>query len=134
MDGILVAPGFGSRGTEGKIEAVRYAREQGVPFFGICLGMQVAVIEFARNVCGLRGANSTEFEPTPPHPVVDLMPEQRNVTDKGATMRLGAYPCVLTPGLEGRRRLRRDRDQRAPPPPLRGQQRLPRGADAATAW
>jgi CTP synthase len=98
MDGILVAPGFGSRGIEGKVEAVRYAREQSVPFFGICLGMQVAVIEFARNVSGLRGANSTEFEPAPPHPVVDLMPEQRAVTEKGATMRLGAYPCVLTPG------------------------------------
>jgi CTP synthase len=98
MDGILVAPGFGSRGIQGKIEAVRYAREQAVPFFGICLGMQVAVIEFARNVSGLRGANSTEFEATPPYPVVDLMPEQRSVTEKGATMRLGAYPCVLTPG------------------------------------
>jgi CTP synthase len=69
-----------------------------VPFFGICLGMQVAVIEFARNVSGLRGANSTEFDPTPPYPVVDLMPEQRSVTEKGATMRLGAYPCVLAPG------------------------------------
>ena len=98
MDGILVAPGFGSRGIQGKIEAVRYAREQAVPFFGICLGMQVAVIEFARNVSGLRGANSTEFDPTPPYPVVDLMPEQRSVTEKGATMRLGAYPCVLAPG------------------------------------
>jgi CTP synthase len=98
MDGILVAPGFGSRGIQGKVEAVRYAREQGVPFFGICLGMQVAVIEFARNVSGLRGANSTEFEAAPPYPVVDLMPEQRGVTEKGATMRLGSYPCVLTPG------------------------------------
>jgi CTP synthase len=98
MDGILVAPGFGSRGIQGKVEAVRYAREQSVPFFGICLGMQVAVIEFARNVSGLRGANSTEFEATPPYPVVDLMPEQRSVTEKGATMRLGAYPCLLTPG------------------------------------
>ena len=98
MDGILVAPGFGSRGIEGKIEAVRYAREQGVPFFGICLGMQVAVIEFARNVSGLRGANSTEFNATPPYPVVDLLPEQRSVTEKGATMRLGSYPCLLTPG------------------------------------
>src|SRR6185369_7783533 len=98
MDGILVAPGFGSRGIQGKIDAVRYAREEAVPFFGICLGMQVAVIEFARNVSGLRGANSTEFDPTPPYPVVDLMPEQRQVTEKGATMRLGAYPCVLTPG------------------------------------
>jgi len=98
MDGILVAPGFGSRGIQGKVEAVRYAREESVPFFGICLGMQVAVIEFARNVSGLRGANSTEFEPNPPYPVVDLMPEQRNVTEKGATMRLGSYPCLLTPG------------------------------------
>jgi CTP synthase len=98
MDGILVAPGFGSRGIQGKIDAVRYAREEAVPFFGICLGMQVAVIEFARNVSGLRGANSTEFDATPPYPVVDLMPEQRSVTEKGATMRLGSYPCVLTPG------------------------------------
>jgi CTP synthase len=98
MDGILVAPGFGSRGIQGKIDAVRYAREEGVPFFGICLGLQMAVIEFARNVVGLKGANSTEMEAGTPYPVVDLMPEQRHVTDKGATMRLGAYPCVLAPG------------------------------------
>jgi CTP synthase len=98
MDGVLVAPGFGSRGIQGKVDAVRYAREERVPFFGICLGMQVAVIEFARHVAGLKGANSTEFDPTPPYPVVDLMPEQRHVTEKGATMRLGAYPCVLAPG------------------------------------
>jgi CTP synthase len=100
MDGILVAPGFGSRGIEGKIEAVRYAREKAIPFFGICLGMQVAVIEFARNVAGLKGANSTEFDAAGPHPVVDLLPEQRNVTEKGATMRLGSYPCVLVPGTK----------------------------------
>jgi len=100
MDGILVAPGFGSRGIQGKVDAVRYAREESVPFFGICLGMQVAVIEFARNVSGLRGANSTEFEPNPAYPVVDLMPEQRTVTEKGATMRLGSYPCVITPGAK----------------------------------
>jgi CTP synthase len=100
LDGILVAPGFGSRGIEGKIEAVRYAREAGVPFFGICLGMQVAVIEFSRHVAGLRGANSTEFDPAPAHPVVDFLPEQRQITDKGATMRLGAYPCVLVPGTK----------------------------------
>jgi CTP synthase len=98
MDGILVAPGFGSRGIEGKIDAVKYAREQGVPFFGICLGMQVAVIEFARNVGGLKGANSTEFEPHSAYPVVDFLPDQRNVTEKGATMRLGSYPCMLAPG------------------------------------
>jgi CTP synthase len=100
MDGILVAPGFGSRGIEGKIEAVRYARENGVPFFGICLGMQMAVIEYARNVAGLKGANSTEIDPKAPYPVVDFMPEQRHITDKGATMRLGAYPCLLTPGTK----------------------------------
>jgi len=98
MDGILVAPGFGSRGIQGKIDAVRYAREQSVPFFGICLGLQMAVIEFARNVVGLKGANSTEMDTSTPYPVVDLMPDQRNVTDKGATMRLGSYPCVLAPG------------------------------------
>jgi CTP synthase len=100
MDGILVAPGFGSRGVEGKIEAVRFAREQAVPFFGICLGMQVAVIEYARNVAGLKGANSTEFDAKSPHPVVDFLPEQRTITEKGATMRLGAYPCLLTPGTK----------------------------------
>src|SRR5215831_13919898 len=98
MDGVLVAPGFGSRGIQGKIDAVRYAREEGVPFFGICLGLQMAVIEFARHVAGLKGANSTEMDPSTPYPVVDLMPEQRQVTEKGATMRLGSYPCALAPG------------------------------------
>jgi CTP synthase len=97
-DGILVAPGFGTRGSEGKIEAARYAREKGVPYFGICLGLQIATIEFARNVAGLHGANSSEFEPNPAHPVIDFMPDQRNITDKGATMRLGAYPCIISPG------------------------------------
>ncbi len=97
-DGILVAPGFGARGTEGKIAAVKFAREGRVPYFGICFGMQMACIEFARNVCGLDKANSSEVDPNTAHPVVDLMPDQRGVTDKGATMRLGAYPCVLKPG------------------------------------
>jgi CTP synthase len=97
-DGILVAPGFGARGTEGKIAAVRYARENRIPFFGICFGMQLACIEFARHVGGLERANSTEIDPQTPHPVVDLMPDQRGVTDKGATMRLGSYPCLLKPG------------------------------------
>jgi CTP synthase len=100
VDAILVAPGFGARGTEGKIEAIRYAREKKVPFFGICFGMQLAVVEFARDVCGLAGASSSELDPSTPHPVVDLMPDQRGVVDKGATMRLGAYPCVV---LEGTR-------------------------------
>ncbi len=93
--GILVPGGFGGRGVEGKIEAIRFAREKGIPFFGICLGMQCAVIEFARNVCGLAEANSTEFAPGTPHPVISLLDEQRGVTDMGGTMRLGAYPCSL---------------------------------------
>ncbi len=98
VSGILVAPGFGERGIEGKIEAVRFAREQNIPFFGICLGMQCAVIEFARNVCGWHDANSTEFDPDTPHPVIDLMAEQKKITDKGGTMRLGAYDCHLVEG------------------------------------
>lgn len=97
MSGILVAPGFGNRGIEGKIEAVRYARENKIPFLGICLGMQCAVIEFARNVLGMADANSSEMEQTP-HPVIDLMEEQKGVTAKGGTMRLGAYPCTLKSG------------------------------------
>jgi CTP synthase len=101
-DAILVAPGFGARGTEGKIAAIRYAREKDIPFFGICFGMQLAVIEFARHVCGLKDANSSEINPETPHPVVDLMPDQRGVTDKGATMRLGTYACVLKDGTKAR--------------------------------
>ena len=103
VHGILVPGGFGDRGIEGKIMAVRYARERGVPYFGICLGMQCAVIEFARNVCGLGGANSTEFDPVTPHPVIDLLPEQRGVADKGGTMRLGLYPVVLAEGSSAAR-------------------------------
>jgi CTP synthase len=98
LDGILVPGGFGDRGIEGKIQAVRHAREQRVPYFGICLGMQCAVVEFARHVCGLSGANSTEFDPAAPHNVIDLLPEQRDVTAKGGTMRLGLYPIVLGEG------------------------------------
>ena len=98
VDGILVAPGFGARGTEGKIAAIRHAREKRVPFFGICFGMQLAVVEFARHVAGLPGASSSEIDPSTAYPVIDLMPDQRGVTDKGATMRLGAYPCVLIEG------------------------------------
>ncbi|MBI2992002.1 MAG: CTP synthase [Deltaproteobacteria bacterium] len=94
-DGILVPGGFGDRGSEGKIAAVRYARENRIPFFGICLGMQMAVVEFARNVCGLAGANSSEFDEQSPHPVIHLMETQKGIDTKGATMRLGAYPCLL---------------------------------------
>ncbi len=95
FDGILVAPGFGHRGIEGKIEAVRYARENKIPFFGICLGMQMAVIEFARNVLGWEQAHSTEMDPKTPYPVIDLMEEQKTITALGGTMRLGAYSCLL---------------------------------------
>jgi CTP synthase len=95
VDGILVPGGFGDRGSEGKIEAIRYAREYQVPMFGICLGMQMAAVEFARNVCGLAEANSSEFEPNTPHPVIHLMAAQKDIDAKGGTMRLGAYPCAL---------------------------------------
>jgi CTP synthase len=98
VDGVLIPGGFGGRGIEGKIAAVRFARERGVPFLGICLGMQVATVEFARNVVGLEGANSTEFDRETPYPVVDLLPEQKDVQDKGGTMRLGAEPVVVRPG------------------------------------
>jgi CTP synthase len=98
VDGILVPGGFGVRGVEGKVDAVRYAREREIPFLGICLGLQCAVIELARDVCGLPGANSTEFDPACEDPVIDLLPEQKNVTDMGGTMRLGAQPCHLVPG------------------------------------
>lgn len=95
LKGILVAPGFGERGIEGKILAIKYARENKIPFFGICLGMQCAVIEFARNVIGLEDAHSTEMNPKTKHPVIDLMVEQQNITEKGGTMRLGAYTCLI---------------------------------------
>ena len=97
-DGVLVPGGFGSRGVEGKISAVRYARETGVPFLGICLGMQMAVVEFARNAAGLAGAHSSELDPGTAYPVIDLMPDQVGVTEKGGTMRLGSWPCELVPG------------------------------------
>ena len=95
LDGLLVAPGFGNRGVEGKIIAVKYARENSLPFFGICLGMQMAVIEYARNVLGWTDAHSTEMDKTTAHPVIDLMEEQKNIVNLGGTMRLGAYPCEI---------------------------------------
>lgn len=96
VDGVLVGPGFGNRGIEGKISAIKYIRENNIPFFGICLGMQCAVIEYARNICGLKEANSSEFEKND-YSVIDLMDEQKSVKDKGGTMRLGAYPCTVKP-------------------------------------
>jgi CTP synthase len=98
LDGLLVAPGFGYRGVEGKITAVQYARESGLPFFGICLGMQMAVIEYGRNVLGIKGAQSTEMDPKAEEPVVDMMEEQKKITTKGGTMRLGSYPCEIKAG------------------------------------
>ena len=102
LDGILVPGGFGDRGTEGKIAAARFARENKVPYYGLCLGLQIAVIEFARHVAGLAGANSVEFDPKTPHPVIALMEEQKGVTDKGATMRLGSYDCALVADTRAR--------------------------------
>jgi CTP synthase len=98
LGGILVPGGFGDRGIEGKIRAARYARENGLPYLGLCLGMQIAVIEFGRNVLGLSGAHSTEFDPNTPYPVIDLQESQKGVTQKGGTMRLGAQNCRLLPG------------------------------------
>ncbi len=96
FDGILVAPGFGERGIKGKINAIKFLREKKRPFFGICLGMQVAVVEFAQHVLQLKGASSVEWEPNTPHPVIDLMASQKNIDQKGGTMRLGSYPCALS--------------------------------------
>lgn len=102
VSGVLVAPGFGDRGIDGKLSAVKYARENDIPFFGICLGMQCAVIEFARNCANMKGANSAEFDESTPYPVIDFMPDQREITEKGGTMRLGQYECKLTEGTNAR--------------------------------
>jgi CTP synthase len=109
VDGILVPGGFGMRGVEGKIRIVKYARETRKPFFGICLGMQCLVIEYARNICGLKGANSSEFDDETPHPVIDLMPEQKKVKGMGGTMRLGNCPCALEPKSLARKAYGRDK-------------------------
>jgi len=98
VHGILVPGGFGERGTEGKIEAIRFARENRIPYLGLCLGMQLMVVEFARALFEEDSPNSTEFDPSTPYPVIDLMPDQRDITDMGGTMRLGLYPCRLKPG------------------------------------
>ena len=119
VDGILVPGGFGERGIEGKVDAVRFARERGIPFFGICLGMQCAVAEYGRNVLGLERANSTEFDKDNPHPVICLLNEQRTITDKGGTMRLGAQPARLTPAAER--------------PPATAARRSPSGTAIATS-
>ena len=124
-DGIIVPGGFGSRGTEGKIQAARYAREEKVPYLGLCLGMQLMVVEFARYVLGNEDANSTEFDRSTPYPVIDLMPDQRAIADMGGTMRLGLYPCQLQPGTCAAEAYHGQTDDwdrpGAPPPPLRVQ-------------
>ena len=99
-DGILVPGGFGDRGVEGKITTIKYARENKIPFFGICLGMQLAAVEFARNVCGLTGAHSSELDPNTPYPIINLLPDQENVVEMGGTLRIGSYPCTLTEGSQ----------------------------------
>jgi CTP synthase len=108
VDGILVPGGFGSRGIEGKIQAARYARENKIPYLGLCLGMQLMVVEFARHVLGIEEVNSSEFDRSTSHPVIDLMPDQKSITDMGGTMRLGLYPCQLTPGSIAARAYQKD--------------------------
>ena len=103
MDAVVVPGGFGNRGVDGKITAIRWAREQRVPFLGLCLGMQTAVIEWARNQAGLTGATSAELDENTPHPVIHLLPEQQDVVDLGGTMRLGVYPCRIAPGTLAQR-------------------------------
>ena len=98
VDGVVVPGGFGSRGTEGKIDVIRMVRERDIPFLGLCLGLQLAVIEFSRNVCHLPRANSTEIDPDTPDPVIDILPEQKEIVDKGGTMRLGAYQAIVEEG------------------------------------
>ena len=123
-DGVLVPGGFGSRGWEGKIVACRVAREAGIPYLGICLGMHVAISEFARHVAGLEGANSTEMDPETPYPVIDLLPEQKEIEDLGGTMRLGAQPVDLDRGTRAHATYGGGGRLRAPPAPLRGEQPL----------
>ena len=133
-DGILVPGGFGIRGIEGKIMAACYARENKVPYLGLCLGLQVAVAEFARHVAGMVGANSSEFDPSTNYPVIDLLPEQKDIADMGGTMRLGASPTKLVAGHQGVRGVRRRGDLRAASPSLRGEQHLPEPAGQDTGW
>ena len=124
VDGILVPGGFGKRGIEGMLKGIQHARENKVPYFGICLGMQTACIEFARNVCGLEQANSSEFDPATPHRVIYKLRELRGVEELGGTMRLGAWTCKLEPESLALRCVRSKRDQRAPSPSLRIQSRI----------
>ena len=135
VDGIIVPGGFGARGTEGKIACIRYARENNLPYLGLCFGFQMAVIEFARNVCGLKDANSTEIDPNTPEPVIDILPEQKKIEGLGGNMRLGGQDIEIQPqtlawDLFGRT----DTRPHAVPPPLRGGPALHRQPSRRTAW
>jgi CTP synthase len=144
MDAILIPGGFGRRGTEGKIAAIRHAREGGIPFLGICLGMQLAVVEFARHVAGMNGAHSSEFDQDTPYPVVGLITEWQDASgrlekrdensDLGGTMRLGGQLCKLGRRHDGASDLRAGGDHRTASPPLRGQQHAARQAGSERAW
>ena len=127
VSGIVVPGGFGARGTEGKVAAARWARENRIPYLGLCYGLHMAVIDVARNVLGLSGANSTEIDPNTPYPVIDLMPDQKGV-EMGGTMRLGLWPCRLQPGTKTAAAYAVPGGLGAPPAPLRGQQLVPRPA------
>jgi CTP synthase len=129
FDGILVPGGFGKRGIEGMLNAIRYAREKQVPYFGICLGMQTACIEFARNVCGLKDANSSEFDPATQHRIIYKLRELLGVEEMGGTMRLGAWTCILQEDSLAAALMAAHRDQRAPPPSLRIQREYEGPAD-----
>ena len=124
--GVLIPGGFGERGVEGKIKAARYAREHKVPFLGLCLGMQVATIEFARNACGIEGANSTEFDKETKEPVISLLEEQRGVKNMGASMRLGTWPTKIVKGTLAEKIYGADRSVGAPPSPIRVQHEISR--------
>ena len=132
--GVLVPGGFGQRGSEGKVEAIRFARASGIPFLGICLGMQMAVVEYARNVAGVTGAASGEFSPDSEVKVIDLMPDQADVEDMGGTMRLGAYDCDLKPGTLAARGVRQEPHQRAPPPPATSSTTSTASSSSHRAW
>ncbi len=127
--GVLIPGGFGVRGVEGKINAARFAREHKVPFLGLCLGMQVATIEFARNVCGIKGANSTEFDKNAAEPVISLLEEQRGIRNKGGSMRLGTWPTKIVPRHTRQENLRARRSDGAAPAPLRVQHEISRPDD-----
>ena len=125
VDGIIVPGGFGDRGIEGMICAIRYAREQKIPYLGLCLGMQLTIVEFARNVVGLEDAHSNEFSTKTTNPVIHIMPDKEGITNLGGTLRLGAYPCILADNSKALELYGSKTIERTSPPPLRGKQQVP---------